>query len=363
MEGRKDPPVDTLVKLFQCDNCGQPLYFENTRCERCGSALGYVASRAELLSLEPAAPGWRAKVTPELWFGSCANARYEACNWLVPADSDGMPCPACQYNRTVPDLSDADNLARFRSLQRAKHRLFYALFRWGLRPANRIEDPQHGLAFDFLAEQGDGMPVMTGHADGLITISAAEAESAECELRRCTMGETYRTLLGHFRHESGHFFWDTLVSGGPRLDAFRALFGDERRDYGAAVEAHYKDGPPVDWQHDFVSAYATTHPWEDFAETWAHLLHIVDTLETASAFGIAIRPAVGSAPQTEIDPAFDPYCASIDDLIERWLPLAFAVNSLNRSMGQPDLYPFVLSDRVIRKLVFVRSLMPPPDAL
>ena len=346
------------MKLFECDNCGQPLYFENTRCEQCGHALGFSTEKAALLSLEPDGDAWRALAVTERRFRLCANAAYEACNWLVPEDNAETLCLACRHNRTIPDLSDSANLRRFRQLELAKHRLFYSFLRWGLPLANRTDDPQRGLAFDILAEVEGGPPAMTGHADGVITISAVEAEGAERERRRTHMGETYRTLLGHFRHETGHYFWDALVSGGARLDEFRALFGDERRDYGAALEAHYKDGPPADWQQHFISAYATTHPWEDFAETWAHLLHIVDTLETAAAFGIAVHPAVAAAPASENDARFDPYRAlDIEALIRRWLPLTFAVNSLNRSMGQPDLYPFVLSDPAVKKLAFVRSLI------
>ena len=349
------------VKLFECDNCGQPLYFENTRCEQCGHALGYSTEKpprcflsnpmgmrgAWLLSREPRAPGL------------CANAVYEACNWLVPDDSAETLCLACRHNRNHSLICRTPrNLVRFRKLELAKHRLFYSFLRWGLPLANRSDDPQRGLAFDILAEVEGAPPIMTGHADGIITISAVEAEGAERERRRTHMGESYRTLLGHFRHETGHYFWDAFVSGGARLDEFRALFGDERRDYGAALEAHYRDGPPADWQQHFISAYATTHPWEDFAETWAHLLHIVDTLETAAAFGIAVHPSVAAAPASENDAGFDPYRAlAIEPLIDRWLPLTFAVNSLNRSMGQPDLYPFVLSATAMQKLAFVRSLI------
>ncbi len=172
------------------------------------------------------------------------------------------------------------------------------------------------------------------------------------------MGEPYRTLLGHVRHEVGHYYWTRLVDEGGRQEEFRALFGDERQDYGAALQAHYANGSPTGWEANFVSAYAAAHPWEDFAETWAHYLHIVDTLETARAFGMKVRPRV----RTDIDLSgevdFDPYrAAGIDELMEAWLPLTLAVNCLNRSMGQPDLYPFVLSSPAIGKLGFVHGLI------
>ena len=180
---------------------------------------------------------------------------------------------------------------------------------------------------------------------------------------RQAMGESYRTLLGHLRHEVGHWFWDVLVQGDPgRLDAFRGLFGDERRDYAEALRRHYAEGPPGDWQRRYVTAYATAHPWEDWAETWAHYLHMVDTLETARAFGLRVRPGIARQEEglnAELD--FDPHAPGhgIERLVGDWLPLTFAVNSLNRSMGQPDLYPFVLSQPAIAKLGFVHAIVHP----
>ena len=170
------------------------------------------------------------------------------------------------------------------------------------------------------------------------------------------MGEPYRTLLGHFRHEVGHYFWDLLVRDSGRLDAFRALFGDDRQDYAQALERHYAEGPPPGWEQNFISSYATAHPWEDFAETWAHYLHIVDTLETASAFGLRIHPAAAKNQALHADIDFDPHHApSIQVLLDAWFPLTFAVNSLNRSMGLADLYPFVLWAPVIEKLQFIHE--------
>jgi hypothetical protein len=160
----------------------------------------------------------------------------------------------------------------------------------------RAEDPAHGLIFNFLAgDPARGQRVMTGHDNGLITIALTEADDMEREKRRLEMGEPYRTLLGHFRHEVGHYFWDVIVRDGGKLEACRAVFGDDTIDYGEALQHHYREGPPPDWQTSFVSAYAATHPWEDFAETWSHYLHIVDTLEMASAFGIKVHPASHAA--------------------------------------------------------------------
>jgi hypothetical protein len=230
---------------------------------------------------------------------------------------------------------------------------------------DRKEDPKGGLAFDFLSGSEspfrESAPVVTGHSHGLITIDLAEADPAARERHRQDMAEPYRTLLGHFRHEIGHYYWDQLVRTGDRIGAYRELFGDERRDYDAALEAHYANAPRRDWQVYFISHYASAHPWEDFAETWAHYLHIVDTLETASAFGLGIHPKSGDDPFLQMDIDFDPYVeGDFDLLVQAWIPLTSAVNNLNASMGQPDLYPFVLSPAVIAKLRFVHGLIHSP---
>ncbi|KAA0573650.1 putative zinc-binding peptidase [Azospirillum sp. Sh1] len=353
------------MKLFECQNCHQPLYFENTLCERCGHRLGYLPDAGTLSALDPTDRDgvWSALATPERLHKFCANAELDACNWMLPADSAETHCAACRHNRTIPDLSDTDNLTRWRKLELAKHHLFYTLTNLNLPLQTRIENPEEGLAFDFLtdtvAADGTVTPVLTGHANGLITINVAEADDAEREKRRTEMGEPYRTLLGHFRHEIGHYIWDRLVRDDPALlERFRALFGDERQDYGEALKRHYADGAPADWQANFVSTYATAHPWEDFAETWAHYLHIVDTLETARAFGLRVRPRITEGAELEAEVDFNPHKARrIEDLIDLWLPLTYAVNSLNRSMGQPDLYPFILSASVIEKLGYMNGMV------
>ena len=348
------------MKLFKCQSCGQLLYFENTSCERCSHRLGYLPQAFTVSAVEPAGERWKALADPERTFRFCDNAGYDACNWLIAADVAGSLCAACRHNHTIPDLSVADNVVLWRLLELNKHRLFYTLQRLRLPLATRIDDPEHGLAFDFLAESPTptGPKVLTGHDNGLITIALEEADDAERERRRTEMGEPYRSLLGHFRHEVGHYFWDVLVRDGGRLNECRAVFGDDSMDYGEALQAHYQNGAPADWQEHYVSAYATTHPWEDWAETWAHYLHIVDTLEMASAFGIRVQPRVvrDEALSAEID--LDPYrSASMQEIIEAWLPLTFAMNSLNRAMGNQDLYPFVLSPPAIAKLSFVHDVV------
>jgi hypothetical protein len=351
------------VKLFECQNCGQLLYFENTRCERCGHLLGYLPDRAVLSALTAAGGDrWGSLAFPGKSFRFCANAVYDACNWLVPADGPDAFCGACRFNRTVPNLGVPENLVLWQRLEAAKRRLIYGLLRFGLPLASKFEDAEKGLAFDFLSGSGatfqEGPQIVTGHAQGLITIDIAEADDAERESHRQDMAEPYRTLLGHFRHEIGHHFWERLVRDGVWHGAFREMFGDERANYAGALDSHYANGPQPNWQQHHVSSYASSHPWEDFAETWAHYMHIVDTLETASAFGLSIHPKAGGTPMIEMEIDFDPYRrGDFDALIEAWLPLTYAVNSLNHSMGQPDLYPFVLAPTVIGKLRFVHGLI------
>ena len=346
------------MKLFECQHCGQPLYFENTLCESCGRRLGYLALKETVTALEPDGEVWKALAEPEQRYRHCRNAEHGACNWLVRTDDPEAFCAACRHNRTIPDLTIPENVARWRRIEVAKHRLFYTLLKLGLPLVTRQEDPD-GLAFDFLADPStfapSAAPVMTGHERGLITINLAEADDAERERARSQMGEPYRTLLGHFRHEIAHYYWDRLVAGSPSIEDFRRGFGDEREDYGAALQRHYAGGPPPDWPDRFVTAYASSHPWEDFAETWAHYFHMVDTLEIASAFGLRVRPKLkmGAELATTID--FDPHHADMDRLIDAWLPLTFAVNSINRSMGLSDLYPFVLTPAVIIKLGFIHE--------
>jgi hypothetical protein len=357
------------MKLFECQHCGQLLYFENTRCERCGHVLGYLADQTTLIALTAAAGDrWYALSIPDEEFRFCANNAQGVCNWLVPANSSDAFCRACRLNRTIPNLDAAGNLLLWQRLEAAKHRLVYGLLRLGLPISNRFEDAERGLTFDFLAGSGsafqEGAQVLTGHVDGVITIDIAEADDAERERHRQDMAEPFRTLLGHFRHEVGHYCWQRLVRGGVWHEAFRDMFGDERQNYIQALATHYANGPRADWQELYVSSYAGSHPWEDFAETWAHYLHIVDTLETAAAFGLRIHPEAGRHPVIEMDIDFDPYEQhDFDALIAAWLPLTYAVNSLNHSIGQPDLYPFVLAPSVMGKLRFVHGLIHRPRAV
>jgi hypothetical protein len=347
------------MKLFECQNCGQLLYFENTLCESCGLRLGYLPDQQVVTALHQVdAAAWHSLATPSRLYRFCANAQHDVCNWMIGIEHADVFCAACRHNRTIPDLAAPENLLHWRKIEFAKHRLFYTLLKLRLPLTTRSEDP-NGLAFDFLSPppSGAGARVVTGHAGGLITLNIAEADDLERERQRKSLGEPYRTLLGHFRHEIAHYFWDHLVANSPAIEKFRQLFGDERKDYEAALRRYYASGPPLDWLERFVTPYASAHPWEDFAETWAHYFHMVDTLETAGAFGLRTRPKVTAQAGLEAVIDFDPHAAEMDRILNTWLPLTFAVNSINRSMGQPDLYPFVLSPPVISKLAFLHELI------
>ena len=351
------------MRLFSCPACAQILFFENTICVRCGHKLGFVVETQTLTALEPVVGSddtWNALGVADRTFRFCANARHDVCNWLVDTAGHETMCAACRHNRVIPELDDAENRLAWCKIEHAKHRLFYTLYRLGL---GRTIDPSAAgapLTFQFLADYPnlEGLKVMTGHDDGVVTIALAEADDAEREQRRKQMGEPYRTLLGHFRHEVGHFIWDRLVRDGGRLAECRALFGNDEDDYGQALQRHYETGAPADWQMHYVSTYATAHPWEDFAETWTHYLHIVDTLEMARAYDMRLAPEVDRGGEFAVDYGLDPYAApDIEALIAVWLPVSTALNSLSRTMGREELYPFILAPPVIEKLGFMQRMI------
>ncbi len=309
------------------------MFFENTECLRCGLELGFDAARRSIVSAEGA--------------HRCANQELAGCNWLV-ADT-GTLCTSCRLTRTRPDDADADAMAAFADAEAAKRRLVFQLLELSL-PLSSWDDEPSGLGYDLLSSAED--TVVTGHENGIVTIDLAESDDPHREQVRIDMGEPYRTMLGHLRHETGHYYWPVLVERAGRLERFRELFGDERADYGEAMARHYEQGAPAGWEDEHVSAYATMHPWEDWAETFAHYLHIRDTLQTAAAFGIRVegRDEARSA-SPEVDVAGD----SFESILADWLPLCYALNAVNRSMGRDDLYPFVLSPPVVEKLTWVHT--------
>ena len=349
------------MKLFACQACGQFLSFEDTHCLRCGRVLGFVPEYIELSALEPVGSRqWSPYVALGGTYRFCANDRHQACNWMVPAESSQAFCPACRLNRTIPDLSQPGHIEYWRSLERAKHRLVYGLMRLGLPLTPKADAPELGLAFDFLApdESADADPVTTGHARGLITINIREADDVDRERFRANLSEPYRTVLGHFRHEVGHYYWERLIQDTPMIEQFRRVFGDERVDYAASLDAYYGPEPtPVTWPTLHISQYAASHPWEDWAETWAHYLHLLDTVETAYWYGLGLAPKAGEDPSLTTIADIDPYTtADFDELQRVWFPVIYFGNSLNRSMGQPDLYPFILTAPVLDKLRFVHQV-------
>ncbi len=348
------------MKVFHCDHCQQLVSFENTHCVQCGHKLAYLPDLREMASLEPL-PGvantWRAALDAKRTYRLCANdVTHNVCNEAIPCHEPHELCASCRLTRVIPDLTVPANLPLWAKLEAAKRRLIYTLHAVGCAVVNRTDDPVHGLTFEFLADPASpGAPkVLTGHDDGVITLNIAEADDAERERRRVQMHEPYRTLLGHFRHEVGHYYFDRLVQDTPRIDAFRELFGDERADYGEALKRHYADGAPADWQARHVSSYAASHPWEDWAETWAHYLNMVDTLETAAACGLSLRPKDAAMPTMKAAPG-DPIARPFGDLIASWYPLTYALNSLSRGLGVADVYPFVVSAPAVEKLRFIHE--------
>jgi hypothetical protein len=443
------PPLPLLSSRNYHCQCGQPVFFRNSKCLACGTPLGYDCERATLLPLMPAQRSGDAGAdqTPALWqawqpqpaplasatpsdgdspqadvtaaapaddpnppqmhdipgqqsappapvnapfnepspvsspspvsgqapgpdFGGpfykrCLNLSTPAsCNWLINADDPHDMCRACRLNRTIPDLADAnqpDNGYLWGLVELAKRRLVSSLITLGLPVASRMsEDPEHGLMFDFLRSPMNGPHVMTGHDTGLITLNVDEADDAKREAVRKAMREPYRTLLGHFRHEVGHYYWDRLVAGTPWLDGFHQLFGDESIDYVGALRRNYEEGPPADWPLHFVSAYASTHPWEDWAECWAHYLHMRDTVDTALSFGLSVEQFDLEFTPFTIDAVYQPDHPDAEQFLaflNHWTRLTTMLNEMSRSMGQPDFYPFVLPRDVVAKLHFIHLVV------
>jgi len=347
--------------------CGRPVFFRNSLCLGCSTLLGYEPDRAEVRALLPGPrqDTWMLsgdEDSPPSLFRRCANLGTPAgCNWLLPADHPSDLCVSCRLNRTIPDLSDPDNCRYWRSIENAKRRLVAQLLAVGLPVKSKVEeDPERGVMFDFLRSPREGPRIMTCHGNGLITLNVEEADDSIRERTRHELHEPYRTLLGHFRHEIGHYYWDRLVAATPWHEKFRALFGDEREDYSAALRRNYECGPPYDWRNRHISPYASVHPWEDWAECFAHYLHLVDSLDTALGFGMSGDDIEAEVEPFTLDDLYDPHDSDairVLSLVNSWMELVTALNELARSMGQQDFYPFVLSRPVLRKLHFIQLLV------
>jgi hypothetical protein len=365
---------------FACA-CGQPLFFDNLRCLGCGAEVAYDPGRRMLGPLEREAGGlWVFReddraLAPRFRFCGL-RTEAAACNWLMPAHEDAFECLACRTTRTIPNLSRPRNAQRLKDLESAKRHVLFNLQHVGLSVLSLADDPERGIAFDFLETLEGEPPVMTGHASGVITLNVEEADVDYRERNRESLAEPYRTLIGHLRHEIGHFYWDRLVLEGPWLRPFRVLFGDERADYGAALQRHYERGAPPDWRQRFISAYAASHPWEDWAESWAHYLHLRSTLQTVASYKLDTTQVPlnitpfgfdalhGYAPPTA--------AASFLGWMNAWVVLTTVLNETARSMGQPDIYPFVMNKPAVTKLHFVHRVItgddpdatpPPPETL
>jgi hypothetical protein len=320
------------MKQLDCPHCGERVFFEHDQCPNCSSGLIFDPANQRFGMLDGAIP--------------CANRTLIGCNWS--SDRSEPYCLSCRLTRTIPNLGPPQNVPLWRRVEQAKRRLVYDLIRLELPLANG-EGQQ--VAVDILSEEASTSPVMTGHLDGLITLSLSEADDVERETRRHAFREPYRTLLGHFRHEVGHFYWDVLVNDTALQNPFRLIFGDERQDYGVAMQRyHAREDRSYD-RHVFISEYATSHPWEDWAETFAHFLHIVSTLDTASSLPLSLDER---AQRTLVDPYLE---KDFEALLSSWAPVAYTMNELNRSMGLGDAYPFELSQAVRGKLHFVHMVI------
>jgi hypothetical protein len=356
-------PANRHSKVWECQ-CGQSIFFSNSQCLACTAMLGYWPQSSRLASLEsgPEHGTWRLHSAPDIGlFRRCGNLDTPAaCNWLVPADSPAILCLACSLNRTIPDLGIVENHERWRKVETAKRRLVAQLINLGLPVISKAENEEAGLTFDFIGVDLHGNLPTTGHANGLITLDIKEADDAHRENLRVQMHEPYRTLLGHFRHEVGHYYWDRLIDNTHWLDKYRRIFGDERASYADALDRHYKYGAPLGWQASYVSAYATMHSWEDWAETWAHYLHMMDAVDTALGFGMSAREMELDYFPFPLETLYDPDHVSgpaFLSFVNAWIELAGMLNELSRSMGQPDFYPFVLPPAVISKLHFIHLVI------
>lgn len=350
------------MKIFTCGSCSAAVYFENTTCMSCGADLGFVPDTSQMVALDADGSATLVGGGTSTRYVKCSHhAQDNGCNWMI-RDGDADPfCVSCRLNNTIPDLDVPGHRELWHRLEAEKRRLVFTCMRLGLdiSPKSVRAD---GLAFDFLADEDPTFSergrVLTGHDAGLITINIAEADPAARIRMREQMAEPYRTILGHFRHESGHFYWDRLIAPTAWLEPCRQLFGDERQDYGEALETHYQNGPRSDWRDHYISAYAASHPWEDWAESWSHYLLIIDTLNTAWNFGLQTDPLQVRADGVEIAQRPNPYDETdFERLMSQWMPLTVAMNCLNRSVGQEDAYPFALAAPVVEKLGFVHRVV------
>lgn len=361
------------MKFFSCSCEGgenqATLFFESVQCTLCGRMVGFCPDRIEMAGFDTTdeAGVWLDPVSAQR-YRQCANySEHNVCNWMVPVEEDAALCRACRLNEVIPDLSVQQNLEYWHRLETAKRHALYTILELKLPLASKLEDPAAGLIFRFMADSEPDSEftaplaglerIMTGHDDGTITINLAEADDVARTRMRIKLGESYRTLLGHMRHEIGHYYWYRLVNiNDDALNSFREIFGDETIDYDTELHRHYDNGPPPDWRERFISAYASMHPWEDWAECWAHYMHMLDTLETAQALQLKLYdnaiPTVKLPMHAKTFPRDD-----TATYLKNWMQLSIAMNALNRSMGMPDAYPFILNDTIQKKLQCIHAIV------
>ena len=286
------------------------------------------------------------------------------CNWLTTEEQSAAlrgRCLAGSLIRREPAADDTPAREKLLPTTAAMRRLVYQLVNIGL-PVEPYWQTEGGLAFDLLSSYSTGEKVTIGHANGVITIDVVESLDDYRESLRVRLGEPYRTLLGHFRHEIGHYYQNVLVENGSGatkyLDHCRELFGDERADYADAIKRHYKFGAPEGWETSYISEYATMHPWEDFAECFAHYLHITDTMDSSREAGMVLHAdrVRFSAPR-DIAPLESYADASIERVLFDWRWMSLFFNRINAAMGKGPLYPFDIPPAVVDKLGFVHRVI------
>ncbi|CAN8140048.1 Zinc-ribbon domain-containing protein [uncultured Thiomicrorhabdus sp.] len=341
------------MKRFYC-SCSKEVGFHDHVCKNCGRDLVYDPVLGTILSGELINTDCFIVHTPDgqknRQLIACDNRHTTvACNWaLVPEDQENdCECISCRSTRSIPDQEGTDkNPTRWYKLERSKRQLMQTLIDLKAIDATQPE-LYEDLEFDFLEDKRSNPDlelehVLSGHYDGLITINAAEADEGFLHTMKEQMQERYRTLLGHFRHEIGHYFWLKFFHNEEMRKKFRKVFGDERDDYSKALKRYYKSGNQSHWRSRFITPYASSHPHEDWAETWAHYMHIVDTLQTAHSYGLS---------------DYEPHKNSFDQWFVEWGRVTQVMNALNRSMGVAEPYPFKVSDIVEGKLRFIDEMI------
>jgi hypothetical protein len=345
------------MQRFTCD-CGNALFFDNTKCLKCGQEVGYDPEGRTMAVLR-GSRGMR----------RCANGvRHGVCNWVLHHSEKQGLCPACRLNRRIPDLTVPRNVMLWGRMEAAKRRLLVTLCQLGIPVRSKAEDATAGLAFDIVSAWVDPAVTM-GHLNGVITVNLEEADDTYRQINREQLKESTRTLLGHFRHETGHYVWQRFLGwrewADPQRVAFRARFGEEWLDYAQALSAHYQNGAPQGWEQAYITGYAASHPWEDWSETWAHYLQMVEGLETFAGMGMEVGrvawqptpfpPEAGALPpglpqDAKADAAFLTW-------LQGWLILSTVLNEMSASLGQPALYPYSVSLKVAQKLRLVDHLV------